>query len=149
MTGRVCTVHGEWTATGLCRWCETGPRVVEVGRVTVTPAEPLPEGLQRTMDAAWLRLNTFGSATMFFPDERDAPYIDAETHAAEQSRLAAQHAALRWERVARRWAAKHRPWTMRDAVNEWSARALANYLKRLEEDFFPRLPVSDPKEPPP
>lgn len=22
MTGRVCEVHGEWSASGVCRWCE-------------------------------------------------------------------------------------------------------------------------------
>lgn len=152
MTGRVCPVHGEWSATGVCRWCEpedmaqaeyvpptahppsrywpvksvTRDELVEMfGEPTKTPTEydwtrgpevdmldaldaplyaevPPPGELSEAMVGLLARLPPAPSEWTLTPTE---PCLDY-AHAAEQSRLATQHAALRWERVARRWAAK-------------------------------------------
>lgn len=135
MTARVCPVHGEYAPTGVCRWCEpddtvefqyvpieahppspywpvkavtAAELVAEFGESPVASALRDAAGLQRAMNEFWCKLATralYGVGLRFTASE---PVIDAETHAAEESRLLSQHAALRWERVARRWNYKHR-----------------------------------------
>jgi hypothetical protein len=43
MTGRVCAVHGEWSAIGVCRWCEPTLPSVEV----LTQKNPAPDAALR------------------------------------------------------------------------------------------------------
>lgn len=129
MTGRVCPVHGEWTADGVCRWCPVLP-VVEV----VTQRNPAATTWRanvkdmvscRCGEYAWLpgapgeRNGVIAGvahspgqcfkldATPPEPEHTEA-FIDADSSAIEESRLLAIHDIARWERVARRWNYKHR-----------------------------------------
>lgn len=174
MTGRVCEVHGEWSESGTCRWCEAEtpasayhvscdvPAVLK--DICPTPEERLDEVvkeyhdaftlIEKTADAYVWRLQMPLRDWLRAPpswrlDYEDPAYV-AELNAAEESRLDTQHAALHWERLERRWATKHGPWTLRDLAQLWHQqfdKVIAQSLKRLEESLYPLLPVpaSEPK----
>jgi hypothetical protein len=120
MTGRTCAIHGEYSATGACRWCEPSEKYVgcACGEFALNgkPFEfVLPNMLHQPHRCApWL---TLGMGHLRSPPSWRIDYDDAarvaELDAEEESRLAAQHAALRWERVARRWESKHRRFNLK------------------------------------
>lgn len=178
MTARVCPVHGEYAADGICRWCEPDDTVefqyvpleahppspywpakavtakelvAEFGEFGESPgASALRDaaGLQRSMNEFWCKLVTRKLYSVGLRFAATEAFIDAETHAAEESRLLAQHAALRWERVARRWEAKHWPRrhvTMVEAAKRWlSWREIADALTQ-PNPLLQDAPWKEPK----
>ncbi|HEY2848372.1 MAG TPA: hypothetical protein VGI97_00715 [Gemmatimonadaceae bacterium] len=137
MTARVCPVHGEWSASGVCRWCEpktlldvalSGPKVMSLPVAEATPwaanrtsrewrvdAVPSPTGYETTFTLA----EKVADAYVWWLEWTE-PVIDFDANAIQESLLLVQHAALRWERVARRWAGKHpSPWAKLERLMRW------------------------------
>jgi hypothetical protein len=145
MTARVCPVHGEWSATGICRWCEPeetplpakplmylGIKVntrEEAGEIFADMLGPPPDvaKILRTYEPWYLA--RIGFMAIHLLTAADLPIQPPAV-------LEYQHAALRWERVARRWATKHGPWTLRDFAQQWQLffdKLVALAVKQIEE----------------
>lgn len=165
MTGRTCPVHGEYSASGACRWCEpkpvtfldvalSGPKVRPLPVSEPTPwvrkprewrldAVPAPTGYETTFTLT----EKIADAYVWRLEWTEA-VVDFDANAIQESLLAEQHAALRWERVARRWGSKHP--TMLDLAKGWG-RFVVEAMREHVEKLARTNPLlqDTPKEPTP
>jgi hypothetical protein len=120
MTARVCPVHGEYAADGICRWCEPEPATEAVELPGMVGQWRKPDRVEVNEGGVPSYFWDLGTYTLLNPtymlvswdavlrEAAKRPVSRQAVDAAEESRLLAQHAALLWERVARRWNYKHR-----------------------------------------